>query len=243
MERPCACRYEHNAHQRTDHNDNADDTIDNPYSTDIETHSQLVYHVCYKQPPQHSTSKNGEITDALVKQRHIGQHEIERSEQSHEEQQNQRIRQCYEEASYSVMQQVALVAAHITSILHRICAVCMDTEDEHHHSTNYLHPEQSTRIAYEFVKERKTVTGEQSVKNIAQSRTCTCNDAIYPAFVKGPLHTQNPDRSHGSRCYNTDNCSFDDNLKERYLGNYGIEQFVYLIHNAKLPFFYGFSHI
>ena len=86
MQRPDTCVYKHHTYQRAKHHGRTYYAVDYPYSTFIKTRPQLAHHVCYEEPPQHGTTKDGQITDELHKERLLGQHEVERCEQAKEQQ-------------------------------------------------------------------------------------------------------------------------------------------------------------
>lgn len=183
MERPCTGSYEYGTGQRAYHDSCTDNTVYYPYAPYIKTRTQFVDNVCNQQPPKHSTSKDGEIAQTLHEQGLFGQHEIKRSEKGQEKQYYQRVGKRYEETRNTVMQQIALVTANVPGILHRVCTECMHAENKHYYGTYQLHPIQGCRIVYEVIQEREAITGEQSIKNIAECSACTGHNTIDTAFV------------------------------------------------------------
>ena len=154
MQRPDACVDKHHTYQRSKHHGRTYYAVDYPDSTFIKTRPQLAHHISDEEPPKHGTAKDGEITDELHEERLLGQHEVERCEQAEEQQYYSRVGQGYEKAGNTILQQTALVTAHIAFVFYGVGAESMQTEKEHYGCTYYLNPEQCRLVVYYLIKER-----------------------------------------------------------------------------------------
>ena len=133
----------------------------------------------------------------------IGHHESRLCIASHEEEDDERIRDGDYEGCQSVVEKRSLLSADM-DILHRVATETVESEDEEQYATEYLQIEFILMIGDEIHNETHAETREQGIYYIAYGSTYACYETISASFVQGSLNTEHANWSHWGRYHYAD---------------------------------------
>lgn len=146
----------------------------------------------------------------------IGYYKSKLSKCSHEEENDQRIRQCHKECCKTIVEQRTFVAAYVYSVL-RIAFETVHSEYKKQDTTENLEYEFILLVVDKVHYETHSEACDECVDNIADAGTDSRNEAVPPTFIHGSLNAEHTNRSHWCRCYNTNEHAFDDKVNYVYV--------------------------
>ena len=187
--------------------------INNKDAVGIKLSPHLVDEPGETEPPEQGSEDDAEIAHTHF-DRHIRHHEGKLGKGGHEEEDDERIAQRYQESRDGIVGKGTLLVAALVHVLGRIALEAIDTEDEEHYAAENLEDELVLRIVHEIHHEAHTQAREKRIDDVAASCTDTRYETIPSPLVQGSLNTKDAHRTHRSRGNHTDKNSLEYKVKD-----------------------------
>lgn len=199
--------------EREDDHDTSYYLINNKDAVGIKLSPHLVDEPGKTEPPEQGSEDDAEIAHTHF-DRHIRHHEGKLGKGGHEEEDDERIAQRYQESRDGIVGKGTLLVAALVHVLGRIAPEAIDAEDEEHHAAENLEDELVLRIVHEIHHEAHTQAREKRIDDVAASCTDTRYETIPSPLVQGSLNTKDAHRTHRSRGNHTDKNSLEYKVKD-----------------------------
>lgn len=187
--------------------------INNKDAVGIKLSPHLVDEPGETEPPEQGSEDDAEIAHTHF-DRHIRHHEGKLGKGGHEEEDDERIAQRYQESRDGIVGKGTLLVAALVHVLGRIAPEAIDAEDEEHYAAENLEDELVLRIVHEIHHEAHTQAREKRIDDVAARCTYTRDETIPSPLVQGSLNTKDTYRPHRSRGNHTDKNSLEYKVKD-----------------------------
>lgn len=190
----------HDADHTHDKDDSGKDAVEQPHRTDIEMSAHLVDKVSDAKPPRYSPEEYRNIAGYIVVGFKFGRTEIESGEKTDDEEQYQRIGEREEKPCPEILPIAVGLHRSRLEATRRIGDEEIAGIDAQNDRTYDL---QRNLVSLDEIRDkRQAQPRQQTVDQVAQSRTDPGKKRRPTSAVKRPLDTQHPDRPH--RCRHED---------------------------------------
>ena len=162
--------------------------INNKDAVGIKLSPHLVDEPGETEPPEQGSEDDAEIAHTHF-DRHIRHHEGKLGKGGHEEEDDERIAQRYQESRDGIVGKGTLLVAALVHVLGGIALEAIDAKHQQQDAAKYLQIELVLRIVDEIHHKTHTQTREQSVHDVATCRAQARHETIPAALVQSALNT------------------------------------------------------
>ena len=140
----------------------------------------------------------------------VGDDKGEAGEQRHEQKDDERVGKRDQKTGHHIVYQRTLAGRSRADGFRRIATVSVPSEKEEHDTARHLQVEHVVFVFNEVYHETHSESRNQSIYDVAESCSDSCDEAIPAPFVQCTLNAKHSDWSHGSGCHHADEQSLYD---------------------------------
>ena len=142
----------------------------------------------------------------------VGQHKCKLGVHGYKQEDDERIRERYQERRPRVVPEGALLFSTLVHLLRGVGVVSVPSEAQQQYATTYLQIEPVLVVSDKVHYKRHTETGYRSIYDVACRSTQSCGKTEPSSLVQCSLYAENANWPHWSAGNHTDQHPFEDEV-------------------------------